>query len=271
MGVYTDIYLVDCENVGCRYLNIRNKTSRVYYFISGGRMSWGSFDLSNRNHSLIIAEHAGGKDALDFCIDGYLGFLICHYGKKVCYHIVSKDRGFLSMEKFFGGMGYNVCVDTDILQVKWSIETVGISISSLEERKLKVIYPLSFRLRRKLHNIYINWDKTRKSSNKTVERLNRQLIVSLTKNGVSKDLFGEICDVVRLSGGDIYILSSNLFSEDTRRELKDIYKCWTLLSDGDRTILRLEMMVLPVLLAHSIDTSISRGLCEELVTLKGSC
>lgn len=84
-----DIFLVDCENVGYKNLDILNN-QLVFYFTSNTK----HVTIVNENEREVHMNHRYQKNALDNLIIMKLGFFIRHYGKSIAYHIISKDRGF---------------------------------------------------------------------------------------------------------------------------------------------------------------------------------
>lgn len=143
--VLKHIYLVDCENVGTNYRVLVGNCYQAYYFTSGGRYI--NFELEP-NEFEVHYTHTGCRDALDFVIDTYLGYLLARNPKnKVVYHIVSRDTGFDNIAGFWGSLGY--CVRRT--------DPVGIDGIFLYSSKLsagKVV---------KVRNIYNNWLKRRNS------------------------------------------------------------------------------------------------------------
>ena len=72
---YDRIYLIDCENVGFSFFTSPNDL--VYYFTNES-VSELPFQC-NENEIHMCLKHTGCKDALDFVIDTYLGYLIRAY------------------------------------------------------------------------------------------------------------------------------------------------------------------------------------------------
>ena len=105
--VLKHIYLVDCENVGANYeVAVKDDYYQAYYFTSGNKHI--NFELKPNEFELHYT-HNGCKDALDFIINTYLGYLVAKHPKsKTIYHIISKDTGFDNMAGFWGEQGYRV-------------------------------------------------------------------------------------------------------------------------------------------------------------------
>lgn len=92
------IYFVDCENVGTTRLSGKPRGSLIFYFTSG-RSRMGGLAESERE---VKVQHRRQKNALDFVLDTYLGFMMSRFGKSVKYVIVSNDKGFDLVAKFWG-------------------------------------------------------------------------------------------------------------------------------------------------------------------------
>lgn len=101
---YDRIYLIDCENVGFSFFTSPNDL--VYYFTNES-VSELPFQC-NENEIHMCLKHTVCKDALDFVIDTYLGYLIRAYGKNTEYFIISNDKGYDNVSAFWQQMGYNV-------------------------------------------------------------------------------------------------------------------------------------------------------------------
>lgn len=101
---YDRIYLVDCENVGFTFFS--GPEDMVIYFVNPS-MKY-PFKI-NKNEILITFKHNGLKDALDFAINTYLGYLINEYNHvKNTYpdlnnkfYIISNDKGYANVANFW--------------------------------------------------------------------------------------------------------------------------------------------------------------------------
>jgi hypothetical protein len=100
----TEVYLVDCENVGGQSLCINNIQSQIFYLHST------EYKAQNRlpNETNVLYEHPVDKNALDFVLDSYLGYQIARYGLEAKYIIVSNDKGFDHLINFWSSYGYKV-------------------------------------------------------------------------------------------------------------------------------------------------------------------
>ena len=133
------IFLVDCENVG--YMKLKNvkPDDYVFYFTSDRTLL---FKLDS-NETEIRFKHDGCKDALDFVLDSYLGFLIHKYGQSYVYNVVSRDLGYVNVCKFWQNRGYLVgCSCKKFPFVDWS------KISNNDKEKIQ--------------NVYKNWCRSKK-------------------------------------------------------------------------------------------------------------
>lgn len=167
------ILLVDCENVGNRrYGHILGDGSLVYYFTTK------KVDESQLLgcEILINFQHDGCKDALDFIIDTYLGYLIRQYKYTREYIIVSKDTGFDNVCKFWRDMGYIVMRDYTVFQV---IDSSAIQVVQLvSASRVPAAYVVRCR------NIYLNFCRM---PDREVSKLADLLHHSLHNAGYSLD------------------------------------------------------------------------------------
>lgn len=106
-----NIYIVDFENVNSQGLNGIDRldsTDQVIIFYSENADSM-TFDLHeqiNKSRAYIYFQKVdvGTKNALDFQLATYLGYMICENEKadrQVTYYLVSKDRGYLSLINYW--------------------------------------------------------------------------------------------------------------------------------------------------------------------------
>ena len=108
---FMNIYIVDFENVNSQGLNGIDRldsTDQVIIFYSENADSM-TFDLHeqiNKSRAYIYFQKVdvGTKNALDFQLATYLGYMICENekaDKQVTYYLVSKDRGYLSLINYW--------------------------------------------------------------------------------------------------------------------------------------------------------------------------
>lgn len=105
------VYLIDFENVhssGISGVENLSADDKVYIFYTENASS-----LSFSSHIKLLAcpaevtyynVDAGGKNALDFQLASFLGYLIGS-GSDDCYYIISGDRGYDNVKKFWEKSG----------------------------------------------------------------------------------------------------------------------------------------------------------------------
>ena len=113
-----NVFLVDFENVkssGLNGINRLDESDRVVIFYSENADSM-TFDLHeqiNKSKADITFQKVtvGIKNALDFQLATYLGYLICQNEKEeqaVRYYLVTKDHGYSSLETYWTQRRYRV-------------------------------------------------------------------------------------------------------------------------------------------------------------------
>ncbi len=182
----TDVYLVDCENVGNKSLEL-SPSCKVLYFISYGQIA------SPRENDVVIpVSHDGSKNALDFILDSWLGYLICQYADTVKYHIVSEDKGFETIVGYWKSLGVPICSEKRPNEYKnpeskasYKPHSTAKLLSSLPpDRKCKV------------KNIYTNWMRSKhKKKSSMVNNISGCL-----KGYVSRRQTMQICDYLMKVG-----------------------------------------------------------------------
>lgn len=117
-------YLVDYENVhkkGLYGIDELEKTDNVIIFYSPN-----ADKLPFSLHSQIIETKAKitcfevdtvGKNALDFQLSSYIGYIVGKHSKCMCY-IISKDSGYENVCNFWRKYGKKICLIPDISQSK---------------------------------------------------------------------------------------------------------------------------------------------------------
>jgi hypothetical protein len=60
------------------------------------------------NEADIVYKHQTEKNALDFVLDSFLGYQLARYGLSARYIIISNDKGFDHMIKFWKSYGFNI-------------------------------------------------------------------------------------------------------------------------------------------------------------------
>ncbi|MDE5771925.1 MAG: hypothetical protein K2I06_09930 [Ruminococcus sp.] len=117
-------YLIDYENVhktGLHGIDELNKSDNVIIFYSRN-----ADKLPFSLHSQIIETKAKitcfevdtfGKNALDFQLASYIGYIIGKHSKCLCY-IISQDSGFENVCNFWRKYGIKICLTSDISKSK---------------------------------------------------------------------------------------------------------------------------------------------------------
>ena len=113
-------YLIDYENVNKSGFNgiellTENDCIVVFYTQNANTIPFDlHFKLAETKASLqLINAAAGGKNALDFQLSTYLGFLI---GSQIAsdIHIISNDKGFENLRSFWKQQGIIISISSDI-------------------------------------------------------------------------------------------------------------------------------------------------------------
>lgn len=101
------VYLVDFENVtsaGISGVQKLTKEDKVYIFYTANaaNMSFAAHLnlLSSPAEIIYYNVSSGGKNALDFQLSSFLGYLICQ-GKEKQFYIISGDRGYEHVRSFW--------------------------------------------------------------------------------------------------------------------------------------------------------------------------
>ena len=130
-------YLVDYENVGSDGMNgieQLDRDSRIYIFYTKNADKL-TFDLhikliQARAEVFLFKAECGQKNALDFQLSSYLGWLIRgHSDGQNNYFIVSRDRGFTPLLPFWKAQGITVSLVADVAGNK--IQTTLEELTSL--------------------------------------------------------------------------------------------------------------------------------------------
>ncbi len=112
------VYLVDFENVSSAGLSGIQKLTKedkvyIFYTVNASNMSFAAHMnlLSSPAEITYYNVASGGKNALDFQLASFLGYLICQ-GKEKKFCIISNDRGFEYVKTFWERNG--IAVDISI-------------------------------------------------------------------------------------------------------------------------------------------------------------
>lgn len=101
------IFLVDYENVHAEGFNgltncSENDSIKIFYTKGADTLTFGLHRRLSETKAKIEYHKVenGSKNALDFQLSSYLGFLISNHSEEK-YYIVSKDKGFEALEQFW--------------------------------------------------------------------------------------------------------------------------------------------------------------------------
>ncbi|MBR0400607.1 MAG: hypothetical protein IJH95_07345 [Mogibacterium sp.] len=115
-------YLVDYENVNTQGLNGVNKLPKedvvcIFYSENADSLTFGLHRRLNESKANIIFQRVevGKKNALDFQLSSYLGYLIHeNMGNPYDYYIVTQDRGYEVLVKYWERRKVNVSLVIDV-------------------------------------------------------------------------------------------------------------------------------------------------------------
>lgn len=192
---YDRIYLIDCENVGFSFFTSPNDL--VYYFTNES-VSELPFQC-NENEIHMCLKHTGCKDALDFVIDTYLGYLIRAYGKNTEYFIISNDKGYDNVSAFWQQMGYNVYTnphkvrnrfEDNVSKKYFDINPANDIDAKIDNIPKNIFDGLSIEYQVKINNIYASWARSKKKERSV---LNKDMVRCL-HSVISKKDIGTLVD-----------------------------------------------------------------------------
>lgn len=113
-----NIFLVDFENVKSSGLNGVGRLDAsdqvvIFYSENADSMTFDLHEQINKSKADISFQKVsvGIKNALDFQLATYLGYLICrneHKEQAARYYVVTKDRGYSSLETYWTQRGFQV-------------------------------------------------------------------------------------------------------------------------------------------------------------------
>ena len=119
-------YLVDYENVkadgmcGVDQLGKKDVVC-IFYSENASTLTFGLHENLNRSKAKILLQkvEVGVKNALDFQLSTYLGYLVSeNEGKNETYYIVSEDKGLAILTGYWADRGENVKTAPDIAAAK---------------------------------------------------------------------------------------------------------------------------------------------------------
>ena len=138
-------YLVDYENVkadgmyGVDQLGKKDCVC-IFYSENASTLTFGLHEKLNQTKGKIVLQkvEVGVKNALDFQLSTYLGYLISeNEGKNETYYIVSEDKGLAILTGYWAERGENVKTASDIAAAKEDLEEEKTSKAEKKEKKEK--------------------------------------------------------------------------------------------------------------------------------------
>lgn len=113
-----NIFLIDFENVNSSGLNGINRLDSsdqviIFYSENADSMTFDLHEQINSSKAYIFFQKVdvGLKNALDFQLATYLGYLICENEKEhkdAYYYLVTKDRGYASLVTYWAKRGIDI-------------------------------------------------------------------------------------------------------------------------------------------------------------------
>ena len=157
-------YLVDFENVKSDGLNgignlKENDRVFIFYSVNADKITFSLHKKINESQAKInyFKVEVGSKNALDFQLVSYLGYLICE-DKKDEYVIVSNDHGFASVIKWWQKRNVRTSLvadltKQDVLQREKDMFTqVSKAVEDEKDAKLCTEYILKYKTKQGLNN-----------------------------------------------------------------------------------------------------------------------
>lgn len=102
------LFLVDYENVSASGLSGLEKLTEedvvyIFYTENADRLTFDAHQrlLESRARVRYYKVESGTKNALDFQLVSFLGYMVHEHGQAAVYHIISKDSGFDSVCRFW--------------------------------------------------------------------------------------------------------------------------------------------------------------------------
>ena len=121
-----NIYLVDFENVNSQGLNGINRLSTndriiIFYSENADSMTFDLHEQINQSKAYIFFQKVdvGTKNALDFQLATYLGYLVCENekeGVEAEYYVVTKDRGYSSLITYWSKRNVDITLVGSLIQ-----------------------------------------------------------------------------------------------------------------------------------------------------------
>ena len=183
---YERIYLIDCENIGYSFYSSPNDL--IYYFTNSSVKELPF--ICNENEIHMCFNHNGCKDALDFILDTYLGYLIKKYGENTEYFIISNDKGYDNISAFWQSLGYKVYTNPHKINKALNEANTKNNSNAKHVDCDEIIHNLSSQYKTKINNIINSWLMSKaKEKRILLQELNRCL-----QNTLEKKEIKIICD-----------------------------------------------------------------------------
>ena len=138
-------YLVDYENVkadgmyGVDQLGKKDCVC-IFYSENASTLTFGLHEKLNQTKGKVVLQkvEVGVKNALDFQLSTYLGYLISeNEGKNETYYIVSEDKGLAILTGYWAERGENVKTASDIAAAKEDLEEENLQKQKKQKKKKK--------------------------------------------------------------------------------------------------------------------------------------
>ena len=125
-----DFFFIDYENVNVLGLNgLKNLTEEdvvvIFYSDKADTLTFGLHKRLNESRAEIRFQKVavGTRNALDFQLSSYLGYVICQNAEKnATYYIVSKDRDYEVLSKYWKHRKITVLVSADLTKKPAPVE-----------------------------------------------------------------------------------------------------------------------------------------------------
>lgn len=157
------IYLVDTENVGSSWkilLEKKTKNDKIYLFYTENspHISYADMlEIVQYPNAFEAIPCCTGKNALDFQLASYLGFLV-KSAPKTQYCIFSKDTGYDALVSFWSEKGYSVQrLDAVSFEQQKKAETkkkTQTSLTSMDDQDAKIVRDILARNHEELLDIH---------------------------------------------------------------------------------------------------------------------
>ena len=137
-------YLIDYENVGTQGLNGVNKLTEddiicIFYSENADTLTFGLHRRLNESKANILYQkvEVGQKNALDFQLSSYLGYLLRENMEKQCnYFIVSHDKGYEVLINYWKRRRFDISLVIDVSRQSETTDSKQIPpIASVQDKQ----------------------------------------------------------------------------------------------------------------------------------------